>query len=233
MFEPLLAACEGLVKLREKPPPLLFEALGVERRFFDLDFGVLARRRAWAALKPVVGEGTAYDPVLGPARNAEALSEIRKRLRAADSRPVSLPPDVDDVVFGLEVRSCRAGDQWVRITSGGELVLGNYDLERKRLDPKTARELLEILKKTASPNPESRPAPDSFFGRPGCDFEKWYLPDEAALLRLSVGLEGRPELLQALHKALEGAIDSAFGPGRAQEFRDRAAPFAKPDEGED
>jgi len=59
------------------------------------------------------------------------------------------------------------------------------------------------------------------------------LPDEAGLLRLSVGLAGRPEALEALHKALEGVVESAFGPALGQEFSDRTAPFAKPDEGED
>jgi hypothetical protein len=114
MFEPRLAACEALVRLGEKPPPLLYEALGVERRFFDLDFGVLARRRAWAALEPVVGKGTGYDPAVGRVRNATALAEVARRLgRAPESRPSFLPPDVDDAIFGLEVRSCRAGDQWV------------------------------------------------------------------------------------------------------------------------
>jgi hypothetical protein len=59
------------------------------------------------------------------------------------------------------------------------------------------------------------------------------MPDEAALVRVSVGQEGRPEALERLHAALGAAIESAIGPGAAQEFRDRSAPFAKPDAGED
>ena len=80
---------------------------------------------------------------------------------------------------------------------------------------------------------ESRLVPGAFFGRPGCDFEKWYAPEETALVRLNVGLEGRPEALQALHDAIGAAIEAAWGAGARHDFDDRAAPFGKPDVGED
>jgi hypothetical protein len=132
------------------------------------------------------------------------------------------------------VRSCRVGDQWVRLTAGGEIVLGHYDLERKKLEPARAAGLLKLLQGVAAPErPESRLVPGAYFGRPGCDFEKWYLPDEAALVRLTVGLEGRPEALRSLHEALGAAVEAALGASVRQEFDDRAAPFAKPDESED
>ena len=52
IFEPRLASAERLHALGEKSAlPILVEALGAERRFFELDFGVIARRRAWDALK--------------------------------------------------------------------------------------------------------------------------------------------------------------------------------------
>ena len=103
--------------------------------------------------------------------------------------------DVEDAVFGVEVRSCRAGDQWIRITSGGELVLGHYDLREeasstRRPPPRCSRSCAEPRLR------ESRPAPGAFFGRPGCDFEKWYLPDESALTQVTVGQEGRPAVLR-------------------------------------
>ena len=47
IFEPRLASAERLHALGEKSAlPILVEALGAERRFFELDFGVIARRRA-------------------------------------------------------------------------------------------------------------------------------------------------------------------------------------------
>ena len=134
-------------------------------------------------------------------------------------------------MFGIEVRSCRAGDQWIRITSGGELVLGHYDLQKKKLDPKTAAALLALVRGASAP--ESRPAPGAFFGRPGCDFEKWYLPDESALTQVTVGQEGRPAVLRALYQAIGAALEDALGPAAAQEFAERTAPFGKPEEGED
>jgi hypothetical protein len=235
LFEPRLAAAEALLKLKEKTPlPILVEALGVERRFFDLDFGVLARRRAWDALKPLAGEGVAYEPAVPPAKSAEAIAEIARRLDVKPGSRPTLPADVEDAIFGIELRSCRAGDQWIRITSSGELVLGHYDLERRKLEPARAAELLKLVRATGAPeSPESRLAPGAYFGRPGCDFEKWYLPDEAALVRLTVGLDGRPDALRALHEALGAAIEALWGASVKQDFDDRAAPFAKPDEGED
>jgi hypothetical protein len=235
LFEPRLAAAEGLLKLREKSPlPILVEALGVERRFFDLDFGVLARKRAWDALKPLAGDGVAYEPSAGPAKNAEAIAEIARRLAVTPGSRPALPGDVEDAIFGIELRSCRSGDQWIRITSGGDAVLGHYDLERKKLDPAKAAGLLKLVRAAAAPqSPESRLSPGAYFGRPGCDFEKWYLPEEAALVRITVGQEGRPEALRTLHEALGAAIEGAWGQGVKQDFDDRAAPFSKPDEGED
>ena len=161
-----LAAAEALLKLGEKSPlPVLVEALGVERRFFDLDFGVIARRRAWDALKPLVGEGVAYDPAAGRAKNADAIREIARRARSvAAARAIRRSAgDVEDAVFGIEVRSCRAGDQWIRLTSGGELVLGHYDLEQKKLDPKARRRAARARARGAVrvPRAGSRPAPFS------------------------------------------------------------------------
>jgi HEAT repeat protein len=241
-FEPRLAAAEALLAAGEKRAlPVLLEALSVERRFFDVDFGVLARRRAWAALQPLAGAGVAYDPSAGPAKNADALREIARRVASlVPPRPETGPSkaplakDVDDVVFGVEVRSCRAGDQWIRLTGNGELVLGHYDLERRKVPEPELRELRRLLGETARPaSPESRLDPGAYFGRPGCDFEKWYVPDEPSLLRLTVGQEGRPGALEALHRALGGAVEATFGPGAAEGFKERTSPFAKPDAGED
>jgi HEAT repeat protein len=235
LFEPRLAAAEALMKLGEKTPlPILLEALGVERRYFDLDFGVLARRRSWDAVKPLAGADVPYDPASGRAQNASAIAEVARRLGVKADVRAPLAPDVEDAVFGIEVRSCRSGDQWIRITSGGELVLGHYDLERKKLDPARAAELLKLVRSVNGPQSrESRLLPGAFFGRPGCDFEKWYVPEETALVRLNVGLEGRPEALQALHDAIGAALEAAWGAGARHDFDDRAAPFAKPGEEED
>jgi hypothetical protein len=236
VFEPRLAAAEALLRIGDLGcVPALVAALSVERRFFDVDFGVLARRRAWIALEPLVGTGVGYDASAGPARNADALAEIARRLeKVAETRPVrSRPaggaptaPDVTDATFGIEIRSCRAGDDWVRVTAGGELVLGHYDLERRRMGERHAATIAELLR-GVTPAGAAVPRLDAgaFLGRPGCDFEKWYLPDETGLLRVTVGLEGRPEELEKLRLAVVAAIEETFGHERAQGFLDRGAPF--------
>jgi hypothetical protein len=234
LFEPRLAAAEALLQAGQRSPlPVLLDALRVERRFFDLDFGVIARRRAWAALEPLVGPGIAFDPSLPPERNEAAIAAIAAKVGAGESRSQAasapLQADVGDAVFGIEIRSCRAGDQWVRLTAGGDLVLGHYDLAIRKLRGARAEEILGLIRDLSSEEKRDvRLDEGAYFGRPGCDFEKWYLPEESGLLRVTVGLEGRPEILRRIEVAVAAAVEEAFGPAAGEEFRDRALPFGRP-----
>jgi HEAT repeat protein len=238
-FDVRAAAAESLAKRGDLAGvPVMLGALDLTRRFFDLDFGELARRRAWNVVLPVVGEGLPFEPGSPPEARRVWIEVAKTRWAAraaaagsggATSRPedASWPPDVADVVFGLEVRSCRRGDEFLRLTAEGELVAGQYDLRRGKLSPEAwseIRQALETVRKV-DPNPH--------YGRPGCDFERYYLPDEGGLLKITVGNEGRPAGVRRLSGLLLNAMGDLFGDSALSKHLDRVSPFASPEEEDD
>jgi hypothetical protein len=223
-FDVQAAAAEALKKRGDASGlPAMLDALTLSRRFFDLDFGEIARRRAWAFVAPFA-KGVVFDPGAPAAEREPALAKVRAALGgdAPASRPIA--EDAGDVVFGLEVRSCRRGDAFIRLTAAGEIVVGQYDLRRIRLKP-AALEALRTELVTAQ-----RTAPAPLYGRPGCDFERYYLPDEEGLKRITVGPEGRPPEMRRLSALLREAIRDGLGPEAAAEHVERVAPYAAPEE---
>ncbi|HYC78719.1 MAG TPA: HEAT repeat domain-containing protein [Planctomycetota bacterium] len=230
-FDVRAAAADALFKRGDRSAlPVMVDALDLVRRFFDLDFGEIARRRAWALVAPIAGEGVPYDPGAPPEHRAFAMTILRRRLAldaspdGAASRPAAWAPDVDRVVFGLEVRSCRRGDAFLRLTAEGDLVTGQYDLKAGRIPPALLATLREEIER-ARAVPE-RP----LYGRPGCDFERYYLPDEDGLRRLTVGPEGRPAGLTRLAALLTEALRETQGDVAAEAHLRRTAPFAGVDD---
>lgn len=225
-FDVRAGVAEALRRLGDESGlPVMVDALALSRRFFDLDFGEIARRRAWAFVEPAVGGRATFDPGAPAAVRRGALAEVRAALGRAEgvaSRPTD--DDVDDVIFGLEVRSCRRGDEFLRVTAGGDLVVGQYDLRRARLSPEAASAFAAalVLAKTTNPGP--------WYGRPGCDFERYYLPDEDGLKKITVGIEGRPAPLRRLSGILFSAVRDGFGPAVGAEHEERVAPYAAGDE---
>src|SRR5262249_33758724 len=151
-----------------------------------------------------------YDPGLPPGRQPAALDRVFVKIAAisgSDSRPATRPSgdeDVTGVIYGLEIRSCRRGDMFLRVTSNAGLGVRNYDLKRYRIAPARFSALRVTLAAptTLDDGQAVRPGQDLWLGKPGCDFEKHDFPDESGLVQITVGLEGRPKRLQAIVDAL-------------------------------
>ena len=228
-FEPRLAAAEALVRANDpRGVGTLFTALSCTRRWFDVDYGELARRRAFTGLGDF-GVGTGFDPASPPLLMQRARDAISLRLKARWNEGwAEAPPSVGEptqILYGLEVRSCRRGDAFVRITSDGTLVLGNYDLETVKLEPNVFEQIRRDLESL-------RVTPDSpYFGLGGCDFERHYLPDEGGLRRFTVGLLGRPRGAMGIVETLAKAIEASRGEAEAHAFRDRVDPFGPDSDG--
>ncbi len=239
-FEPRLAAAEALLRCGDRSGLwTLAHALAAERRFFAIDFGELARRRAWLTLQPLVGNDTGYDPGLAPRRQESALEAVGARVGAlvgTESRPTSRASDsqadAEAVLFGLEVRSCRRGDIFLRVTAKGELVVGNYDLRHYPIDPARFAALRVTLTppKALDEEHEARPGQEVWLGRAGCDFERHYFPDERGLIRVTVGLDGRPKSLQAVIDGLSDLLETVAGAEEAAKFDSTTEPFARPED---
>ncbi len=227
-FDVRAAAAESLrARNDHSGVPVMLGALELTRRFFDLDFGELARRRAFDLVSPVLGAGISFEPGAPPDQRAFWAEIARARwarseLSAAASRPsgAEWAPDVVGVVFGLEVRSCRRGDAFVRLTEDGRIIVGQYDLRAAKLDDERLAEIRGALQ-------SGRATPSaSLYGRGGCDYERYYFPDEDGLIKVTVGPEGRPAGLRRLSGLLLGAIRDHFGPEAASLHLERVAPFA-------
>jgi HEAT repeat protein len=198
--------------------------LALTRRFFDLDFGEIARRRAWAFVVAAAGDkilATGYDPGAPAIARDAALPAVHDALGIRADDPASRQAaDAEDVIFGLEVRSCRRGDAFIRLTAGGEIVAGQYDLRRAKVAAATWEEMRKALEavRTVPPLP--------LYGRPGCDFERYYLLDEEGLRKITVGPEGRPPAARRLSALILEALGAGFGSDAAAEHLERIAPYA-------
>jgi len=228
-FEPRLAAAEVLTALDDpRGVAMLLAALGCTRKWFDVDYGELARRRAWTALQ-YFDIAAPFNPSLPAAQTVDVRQSIHRALEIKTGKAITLPPpfepDPVNVIYGLEVRSCRRGDAYIRLLADGRLVLGHYDLRTVKLpEPLFAslRKELEALRGT----------PDSpFFGMGGCDYECHFLPDEPGMRRFMVGLSGRPVGGRRLVELLGSALDATVGESEGDAFRDRSAPFGPDDDG--
>ena len=224
-----LAAAEVLTALDDsRGVAMLLAALGCTRKWFDVDYGELARRRAWTALQ-YFDITAPFNPALAASQTVDVRQSIHRALEIKTGKAITLPPpfepDPVNVLYGLEVRSCRRGDAYLRLLADGRLVLGHYDLKTVKLP----EELFASLRKELE---ALRATPDSpFFGMGGCDYECHFLPDERGMRRFMVGLSGRPVGGRRLVEWLGSALDATVGEAEGDAFRDRSAPFGPDDDG--
>lgn len=228
-FEPRLAVAEALAGLDDtRGVAMLLAALGCTRKWFDVDYGELARRRAWTALQ-AFDIAAPFNPALAVAQTVDVRQSIHRALELKTGKAIALPPPFDpdpsNVIYGLEVRSCRRGDAYLRITSDGKMVIGHYDLKTVKLPDSLFAEVRKEIEAL-------RAVPDApFFGMGGCDYECHFLPDERGMRRFMVGLSGRPAGARRLVEVLGKALDVVSGEAEGDGFRDRTGPFGPDEEG--
>ena len=199
----------------------LYEELLREDRFFDRPAGEQARYQAWNLLSPRLGkitEATPFDPGLRPSglENVASLAAVRARLVELDAgeRP-DLPPqsraggEVPTELLGIELRSCRKGEVFLRWTANDLLLVGQGNPARVMLPEGTVQALLSATAEARTGLGDKR-----LFGSPGCDMEQFHVrPGTAASATqwiVSCGPDPVPDLrpaeLNTLGRALLAAI---------------------------
>lgn len=160
----------------------LYEELLRDDQYFAVPSGRAARFEALKLLRARLGADSGFDASRGPQDNAQPLSLLARELRAqgAGERP-ELPPvarasaRIADELLGLELRSCRRGELFLRWTAGDELLVGLGDPARVALPEGTSARLLVEVLAALEPLEDER-----FFGEPGCDLERYHLKAEGA-----------------------------------------------------
>ncbi len=210
----------------------LIEDMRRADNFFGAPTGKTARYEAMRALMARDVELGEYNPELPPESdvNRNGLADLESRLRkmAAQSErklpsseqglleagppPIAqAAPAIQNAVIGLQLKSCRKGDYYLRWTEDDVLVVGVGNPARIQLATGTTAALVAAGKKAQEPLKDQ-----VFWGRAGCDMEGYYLPraDPAIspLLNLIIAkneepVEGlRPAALSEFGAALAASI---------------------------
>ncbi len=212
--------------------PVLVESLRSDVRWFDIDYGQLAREDACNFLKTLNGGDdfgfkaweTAEQRAPGLKKWEDWMAARDPEWRAKLPANAKVEPDRAKYVFGFELRSCQRGDYFFRIDTDGNLVVGYFNLARH---PLAAEERAKLDAAIASVRKVPRGVP---YGNPGCDFEQYYLAgDTGRFEKLWIGIRGRPSDLDGFVAAAAEILKAKAGAGESKEFRDRAALFREPD----
>lgn len=209
---------------------ILVEELRRGDRFFDRPTGREARYKAAGLLREHLEDLAGYDPGSPPADNAEALEAIAAGVRErAGARP-ELPPTARATsallageVIGLELRSCRKGEFYLRWTADDRLLVGLGTPAVVELPEGTTGRLREATIRHTD-RLERRSV-----GRPGCDLELLHLKRDGhtGLWIVSKGPDAiedlRPDPLGALHRELTAVLpDEPHEDPRLDRLRSRA-----------
>lgn len=213
----------------------LLEDLRRDDRFFELRTGERARFASASLLEQRFEDLAGFDPALDPADLDARLAwrKLEERLLAENDGERPALPDVAkarvqriDAVFGLELRSCRHGDLFLRWTADDELFVGTGRAARVALPPGTVRTLLggvdDRLQKLGR---------ERFWGVSGCDTEQlhWRPPgaERTATFLVSKGAQPvddlRPGPLSDVARALLATLpDGANDDPRLARLKKRA-----------
>ena len=228
------AAAVALVRAGDRRPLwLLAEELVREDRWFERPTGQAARILAARALEGLGVDLHGLDPNAEPSspasREAHAAlvadleaelgprPELLPQQRAGSSRPARL---------GLELRSCREGELWLRWTAQDQLLVGQGNPVTLDLPAGTTARLEELLVSALEEVGTQR-----MFGTPGCDLEQLLLRGERSeTLLLVKGPEPvpglRPAALAQAWSALAASLPREVEPSqddpRLRDLRARA-----------
>lgn len=203
---------------------LLVEDLRRSDSYFRLSFGEEARFQAYRALKKRLGDLHGYRPEVHPAEgeNAKAIEMIAAAvLERAEGKTVALPSlaraggPIEGNRIGLELRSCRLGEFFLRWNEGDVLYVGTGLPFEIALPAGSVAKLEAALQECATQVGEQR-----YWGTAGCDIEQLRLRDGQGKIvnfLVSKGQAAVPDLRPAaLDRAMALLVESipAYAPGQ-------------------
>jgi len=197
------AAASALFEWGDTAAPFwLLEELKRDDTFFELRTGERARFAAARVLEAQLGRLEGYVPTSDPDQLEMRLAwrKLEERLLAANGGVRPELPDVAqsraqqiDAIFGLELRSCRHGDIFLRWTADDELFVGTGRAVRVALPEGTTSRLIAGVADRLD-----RLGDERFWGTSGCDAEQlhWRPPgaERTANYLVSKGAEPIPDL---------------------------------------
>ncbi len=160
----------------------LIEDLSREDRFFSLHTGKLARYEAAELLEARLESTHEYSARKAPTEpsNIAAIAGMREELAQKCATVPQLPAVAragtlsDGDALGLELRSCRRGEFFLRWNVSDVLLVGTGNPARIELPKGTVTRLL------ASAAEQLSELKGQFWGEPGCDIEQFHYQPDAA-----------------------------------------------------
>lgn len=195
---------------------VLLEAVADDRAFLDDDWGRRFAVQAWRALAAAAQTDFGYRPTASLAGNRDAIA---KMAAWAELEMPTLRERGDEVdLGGIEFRSCRHGDLFVRWTADGF----DFDLDRgRRVDlPVDDRAAFEAAVQEAA---RAHPEPRAVIGSVVCDYVQITLRAPAHVWKVAPG-ELPPALLD-LVRALRQALHDHDAEAMAAEIDARLPQF--------
>ncbi len=154
---------------------ILYGELGRDDRFFDQPVGLIARLEASRFLQALLPEGPTFD-AQAPVDSEAALAGRAAWL--AYLKPIAGPQLTEPVpatiprgtaILGLELRSCRRGEFFLRWTDGDQLWLGRGNPVCFDLQPGSHKALIAQAQGTLAALGDKH-----LTGQPGCDQESYH-----------------------------------------------------------
>jgi hypothetical protein len=192
--------------------------------YFRMPLGEKARFESLRVLRERLGEDFGFKAEDSPESEANRVALTRLRaaaLERAGVERVDLPPiaapgqRTEGDMIGLELRSCRVGDLFLRWNADDILYVGTGTPLALKLEPGTVARLLAELPRAVVPLGEER-----YFGEAGCDIEQLRLvaPDgRIDVFLISKGQAAVPELrpaaLDSVVERLLASIPASAGEG--------------------
>lgn len=212
----------------------LVEDLRREDQYFRMPLGAQARFDALRVLKERLGDDFGFDPSKSPTVEAN-VTAIAKLEAAARKRADGDWPELPDIaraasvtegdVIGLELRSCRAGEFYLRWNESDLLYVGTGNAALVTLTEGTVKRLRDGIERRLAELGDTR-----YWGESGCDLEQFRLLDGAGELQVYLLSKGqanagdlRPEALDAVAQLLLATLPDAESPDpRLTRLRSRA-----------
>ena len=152
--------------------PTLVESLREEASFLDYPWGQLGSIRAFKILRKHCGQDFGYQLGEPSSKNQGAIKNferwVRSRLGEKWVDPIPTTKDNSTYLGGIEIRSCRNGDMFLRWTNSKALVFGLEGKTRVNLNDKA------FAKLKAGP----QDADKTQQGKVICDFLRWTCKDQ-------------------------------------------------------
>lgn len=197
--------------------PTLVEALGQQSTFLDYPWGALGSLLAFKALRKLADQSFGFMAGEAPTKNRAAIvgfeNWARARLGKNWVNPIRIPVPQANYLGGIEIRSCRNGDLFLRWTTDHTLVVGLEGRTRIQLDDKSFASL------DAGPKASGQ----TRHGKVICDFLRWVCKTPGTSQKVA------PKALPAVSfewlDSLARALDKKDSPDLTKRLRSRLDQF--------